>query len=227
MPVRHVLQPGECLQTLALKYGFGDGKTLYDAAENADLRQKRKAPADVAPGDAVVIPDPKKRDVSVASGNTHKFKLQAPAVLLRVQVRDEAGEPLAQKPYALSLEGKTVDGTTTADGLVEQPLPPFATDVSLVVHDSAAKDGARWVWRVQVASLGAPETRAGAWQRLANLGYWSPAEELGDSAGTAQGGGVADALALAIRAFQHDEKLDESGRLDDATVAKLVERHGI
>jgi Putative peptidoglycan binding domain len=224
MPVRHILQPGDCLSELARRHGFGDGKTLYDAPENAELRKKRKSPLDVFTLDVVVIPDPKKRDVSVASGNGHKFTLRTPEVLLRVQVRDEAGQPLANKSYEFS---NGDGGTTTSEGLVEWAPKSMPAEASLTVYDSADKIGARWVWKVQVAKLHGPETRAGAWQRLANLGYWSPAEKLDDSAGGAQDGAAADALALAVRAFQHDEKLEESGRLDDATVAKLVERHGI
>lgn len=225
MPVRHVLKAGECLQSLALSYGFKDGKTLYDAPDNADLRSKRSSPEEVAPGDVVMVPDRKKRDVSVALGKANKFACKTPAGVLRVHVCDEAGKPLASKPYALSLKGKKLEGTTSSDGLVEQPVPMKATAATLVVYDTASKDEGRWTWTLRVASLDAPETPTGAWQRLANLGYWSPAEQA--PSGTAPDANAVDPLAMAIRAFQHDEQLDESGRLDDPTRARLVQRHGL
>jgi hypothetical protein len=230
MPVRHVLEPGECLQSLALRHGFKDGQTIYDGPDNSDLRKNRAAPAEVAPGDVVMIPDRKPRQLPVTKGKPNRFKVHVPTALVRVHVSDEAGQALAGKPYELTIKEKTIEGKTTSDGAVEQSVPFNAQDATLVVYDSAAKDGARWIWSLCFASLEAPETRAGAWQRLANLGYWSPAEPPEQSAGsstTAPAAGSIDALALAIRAFQHDEQLDESGRIDDKTRKRLVERHGV
>lgn len=36
-----------------------------------------------------------------------------------------------------------------------------------------------------------------------------------------------DPLVLAVRAFQHDEGLEESGKLNQQTRDRLVERHGV
>lgn len=230
MPVRHVLEAGECLESLARRHGFKDGKTIYDGPDNADLRKKRAAPADVMPGDTVVIPDRKKRDIAINKGKVNRFKIHLPEAMLRVHVCDEAGQPLAGKPYELTIYDDTVEGKTTSDGAVEAPVSLNVKAAKLVVYDSAAKDGARWVWSLKIANLDAPETRAGAWQRLANLGYWSPGEapeQTNSSAGALSDESWVDPLALAIRAFQHDEQLDETGRIDDATRKRLVERHGL
>jgi hypothetical protein len=229
MPVRHVLQPGECLQSLARRHGFKDGQTIYDGPDNSDLRQKRAAPADVMPGDAVVIPDRKTRDIALAKGKINKFKIHVPDAILRVHVSDEAGKALAGKPYELTIGDHTAEGKTTSDGVVEAQVSLSATAGKLVVYDTAAQDGARWVWSLRIANLDPPESRAGAWQRLANLGYWSPAEpaEQSTSSAAAPPAGSNDPLVLAIRAFQHDEKLDDTGRVDDATRKRLVERHGV
>jgi N-acetylmuramoyl-L-alanine amidase len=229
MPTPHTLKPGECLQSLAQAYGFKEGKQIYDAAENAELRQKRPAPADVAPGDAVVIPDRTRRPLALETGKVHRFVVTLPAAMLRLEVRDEAGEPLAGKPYELHVGDAKLAGTTTGDGVVEQPVPLEVDVATLVVHESAAKDEGRWSWRLRLASLEAPETLRGAWQRLTNLGYWSgdeaPEEAAEDE--NAPEPTMRDPLVFAIRAFQHDEQIEETGRLDAAMKSRLKERHGI
>jgi hypothetical protein len=230
MPIRHILQAGECLQSLAWMRGFAAAKTIYDAPENAALRKKRSSPAAVTVGDEVFVPDPRKHEVSLPTGEVHRIVVKSPRAMVRIEVRDEAGEPLASKPYLLVIGGKKLEGTTTGEGVVEQPVPLDATDGTLIVHDKSSKDEGRWSWRLTIADLAAPETRRGVSQRLANLGYWGAGDpEDQDDATPAAVGEPAprDPLVLALRAFQHDEKLDESGRLDDDTRARLVERHGI
>jgi hypothetical protein len=223
MPERHVLRPGECLQGLALAHGFADGEALFGSPENAALRAKRRASFEVACGDEVIIPDHRPRAVTLATGQRHRIVVRRPTTVLRVQVCDEAAEPLANKEYELLVGGTRLTGTTTPDGVVAQPVPVDAADATLVVHGATDRQSARWRWRLRLASLGPPDTTLGLCQRLENLGYW-----------TCTGGDEADppvddaeAVVLAVRAFQHDEGLDESGTLDDATRARLLERHGI
>ena len=181
------------------------------------------------PGDVVVIPDRIPRELPLTKGKPNRFKVQVPAGMLRVYVCDEAGQALAGKPYELKIKDDTVEGKTTSDGAVEEPVRLNAIAGTLVVYESNAKDGARWIWSLRIANLEAPETRAGAWQRLANLGYWSPEEPAEESTSPANNpaDNPLDPLVLAIRAFQHDEQLDESGRIDDPTRKRLVERHGV
>src|SRR5256885_4806087 len=135
MPVRHVLEPGECLQSLALQHGFKDGKTIYDGPDNSDLRKKRAAPGEVAPGDTVVIPDRKPRELPVTKRKINRFKAHVPDALVRVHVCDEAGQALAGKPYELSIKDKTIEGKTTSDGAAEESVPFTAQSAKLVVYE--------------------------------------------------------------------------------------------
>ncbi len=244
MPKEHQLEAGECLQSLALANGFGDGKTIYDAAENADLRKARAVPAAVAPGDTVVIPDRKPRTLSLPNEQVHKLVVQRPKAVLRVVVCDEAGQPIAGKSYELTLGETKIQGTTTGDGVVEQPLPLDVSEATLIVHEESSKDQGRWRWHLTMATLEGSDTPHGQWQRLVNLGYWcapgsSEGEEDEDEDededesedesedGDEEDDPPMDSFALAVRAFQHDEGLDESGEIDDDTRERLVKRHGI
>jgi hypothetical protein len=216
---------------LASAKGLRDGKTIFEFADNADLRSKRRVPADVTKGDTVVIPDPRPKTTYGATDALHQFRVSIPQTMLRVEVHDDFGKPIGSKPYKLHLQDDIIEGTTTGEGLIEQPVPLDAAEATLVVYATAGKDEGHWCWRIQIADLDPPETAAGSWERLCNLGYWNslepPADPDGPDADSAKDDMSRDPLVLAIRAFQHDEQLEETGRFDDATRAKLVERHGI
>lgn len=218
MSTRHVIQPGECLQSLAATFGLRDAQTLFVAPENEKLRQLRKTPLDVGPGDTVVVPDTKPKERTLGTGKTHAVTVSSRKTKIRVAVCDDQGHPLAGKPYTLHLEGDSPrEGTTTGAGLVEQPLGIEVQDALLVVHDKDAKDAGRWVWKLKIAHLAPAAAETGARQRLINLGYGCPEDPRAPHA--------AAALALAARAFQHDEGLEESGKLDQPTLDRLAQRH--
>lgn len=231
MPKSHTLQSGECLQTLARDNGLHDGKTIYDFGDNAPLRSQRQAPAEVMKGDAVVIPDPVAKTVSRATDAVHRFRVLGPEAMLRLEVHDDFGQPIASQPFELHMDGQVVEGSTTGAGLIEQPVPLGVTEATLVVYATGDKKQGHWCWQVRVADLDPPETVTGCWARLSNLGYWSTLDPPPDDGGTGPGSDPdqmsRDPLVLAIRAFQFDEQLDVSGQIDDPTRARLVERHGI
>ncbi|MCS6862369.1 MAG: LysM peptidoglycan-binding domain-containing protein, partial [Abditibacteriales bacterium] len=60
----HTVQPGECLATIAARYNFTNYRTIYEHPRNAQLRQNRKNPNMLVPGDRVFVPPPEQRDES-------------------------------------------------------------------------------------------------------------------------------------------------------------------
>lgn len=52
----HIVRPGENLTTIARSYGVTDWRTIYEHANNSDLRRKRPNPNHIAPGDTIFIP---------------------------------------------------------------------------------------------------------------------------------------------------------------------------
>lgn len=230
MPERRPLAYGECLQVLAAAQGFRDGGDVFSSAGNAALRNKRASPPDVAPGDEVEIPDPRQKSLGAAADRRHKFQVTIPKALLRIKVLDDAGQPIASKSFRLTLGDGPISGTTAGDGIIELPVPLDLVSGELRVYSGSNDTEGRWCWRVEIAGLDAPEITRGAWQRLTNLGYWStgePPPDDGDPNAAAPDDQSRDPLVLALRAFQHDEGLEESGTFDDATRQKLVEAHGI
>ena len=51
----HEVKQGECLSSIARRFGFRDWKKIYQHPMNADLRQKRPNPNVLHPGDRIFI----------------------------------------------------------------------------------------------------------------------------------------------------------------------------
>ena len=213
MPI-HVVQSGDSFHTIARDNGLTSGKTLYEHPDNAELKAKRPNPSILHPGDQVVVPEKNLRQDNVVTGAVHQFRVKLPKYVLRVRLLDIEGEPIASQPYTLSIGQYAVRGETGGDGAIAQPIPAGARAGTLTVGE-----------RVLTLDFGAirpvddvPDAGvSGARRRLRNLGY-----DVNDGDEGALDQGTRTTIAL----FQHDAKLDVTGELDDATVAKLVEIHG-
>jgi N-acetylmuramoyl-L-alanine amidase len=214
---RHVVQPGECLASLAARFGFADWDYIYEHPENAELRKLRPNPFVLAPGDVVVIPPVRKKVLRLATNQRHVITVRLARVAFRVLVRDAAGEALAKKAFRLEWEDGAVEGVSTEDGHIECEVPVFVKRAQLVVWLAEAGAGARHVWDVALGHLEPVSMPRGARQRLNNLGYF---------AGLGAGETVDDELRLALRAFQEDQGLSITGELDDATQGRLLAAHG-
>jgi N-acetylmuramoyl-L-alanine amidase len=207
----HVVQQGECFATIANAHGFST-KALYEHPDNADLRKIRPSPSVLHPGDEVVVPERAAREVSVASGAKHRFKVKVAKRELRLILRDHAGKAIAGESYVLETDDERIEGETSGDGELKH-LIASARQVTLTLRE-----------RVLVLDCGCinpmtdtpDEGTSGACERLRNMGYAV------DEGSDALGPSTRVALAL----FQHDAKLDVTGELDDATRAKLIEAHG-
>lgn len=205
--VTHRVAQGECLSSIAHRYGFA-WQTLYDAPENAALRRRRPNPHVLYPGDEVHIPERREITGRIATGRQHTFRVHRPAHELRLRLRDHDHEPIAGVPWSLVLEGEDtrVEGTTGDDGLIAVPLPITVRRARLTVlgreHD------------LDIGGLDPVSRSTGIQQRLARLGF--------DPGGV--DGVVGPKTRAAILAFQHtQEDLDATGRIDDATRLRLQE----
>src|SRR5579862_4427830 len=102
MARRHVVRQGECLSLIAARYGFADWRTLYDHPQNAALKRKRPNPNVLEPGDVVAIPERRIKEMTVASGQVHRFRMRVARKVLRLRLLDHDA-PLANEPYALTV----------------------------------------------------------------------------------------------------------------------------
>jgi len=209
MPIRHTVSSGDCISSIAFARGFFPD-TVWNHADNADLKSEREDPNVLRPGDVVVIPDKTKKQVDKADKAKHRFKRKGVPDKLRLQILTENGDPVANRPYVLDLDGALFNGSTDGDGVIERAVPPDAKRAKLTLENWPLE------YNLNLGHLAPADTLEGAQMRLNNLGY--------DCEST--GGRLDEPTAKALRRFQGEKELDVTGELDQATIDKLKEVHG-
>jgi hypothetical protein len=81
----HVVQRGECLAGIAYRQGIKDWKLLWNASENKTLRDERKLPNLLRPGDEVAIPARKVHEIIRSTDATHRLVISSLTPKARVR----------------------------------------------------------------------------------------------------------------------------------------------
>lgn len=237
----HIVRQGECISSIADRYGFF-WETIWNDAGNAELKEKRKNPDLLLPGDRLVIPEKRRKEESGATEERHRFRRIGVPIELVVRIlkdRSEWGayghdpddndddsyndapapvesrgdpEPEANEPYSLEVEGETLEGTTDGDGVLRERIQPKARRGRLVLRRGKQDERVIDLLLGQMDPVSEP---IGAAKRLCNLGYRCRLETK-----------LSESIAAALKAFQADHGLDETGRLEKDTQDKLISVHG-
>jgi hypothetical protein len=199
----HTVAQGDCISSIAKQYGV-PWDAVWNHPDNAALKEKRKDPNVLYPGDTVTVPDRNIDFEACATDQRHQFVMKAEKAKLRLRIL-QADKPRAGEAYRLEIDGfAAASGKIDANGYVTQPLPPGASSGKLYVGSGLTQD----VYKLSFGVLDPIDTREGVSGRLVNLGYG------------------ADNIEEALKAFQEKEKLPITGEADDATRARLVSRFG-
>ncbi|HWL95469.1 MAG TPA: peptidoglycan-binding protein [Phycisphaerae bacterium] len=205
----HEALPGECISSLAADHGhFVD--TIWNHANNAELKRRRVDPNVLLPRDAVFIPDKRPKEESGPTDQHHKFKRRGEPskVVVFLMLNDE---PLANKEYELTIDGKASTGTTDANGRVAMFIPGNAkTGVIKVKDDDFVHE-----YNLALGKLDPISSISGIQQRLNNLGY-----DCGKADGI-----IGPRTIAALERFQAAKKLEVTGKPDQPTKNKLQELH--
>lgn len=135
---------------------------------------------------------------------------------LKIKLSDAEYTAYGDRKYQLLVDGDVYEGTTTPEGLVDKQVPEGAKSLQLVVWLGDYPTGEKRTWVLASVPMPPPTDVKGAQIRLQNLGYRSA-----DATGT-----LDDDTRKAIASFQSDAGLPPTGKLDEATAAKLAETHG-
>ncbi len=204
MPEQYIVRDGDCFLSIAADKGFA-WKTLWNDPGNADLKQQRKDPTVLLPGDMVTIPDRKISPAPIATGKRTTFKRKGIPVKFRLRMLVD-DKPRPSGPYRINIDGEWRAGQIDGDGYIKEKIPPYLKEATLIVGPPEAQE----TFTLEFGAVAPLETDQGVRTRLGNLGF--------DVTG--------DDLSGPISAFQEKIGLNPSGAVDDATRAKLKEKFG-
>ncbi len=208
MPITYTVQQGDCLDSIAFAHDFFPN-TIWQHPPNAALREKRKDPNILYPGDVLIIPDKRLKEHAAPTDAKHKFRRKGIPKLFSVQVKRPSGSPYKNKPYEVFVDGGPPrKGDTDGEGWLRQYIQPNAREAKLTVGGSVT---------------------------IFDLGHLDPVSEISGVQGRLRilkfyGGeisGVLDDDTLeAIRAYQTVHELEVNGQVDEKMRNLLVEESG-
>jgi hypothetical protein len=211
----YVVRPGDCLCSIAARYGFASYEDIYNAPQNAEFKKKRPNPNVIYPGDVVMIPKIPLRTYMLATGTRHRIVVQVPKVVLRIDV------PVSEPHFYEVVVGKSKKTGRTDEGMpIELRVPVGATGGSIDLwpakegNENAKEDVL--TWELLIGHLDPIDEISGVQGRLANLGYYNDPVD----------GHPSSSLTLAIAQFEDDNDLEVTGDPQShAMQDKLAEFH--
>lgn len=202
--VPYLIRQGDYVAALGARLGF-DARSVWLHERNAVLRAKRGSPNILAPGDVLYIPEARHKPAPLLAHTANCYRASVPKARIVVGLRGRGADwHVANEPYELrGLGGEVIHGTTDAEGRLVLSLPIHIACVDVTFPRLGVR------MPLQVGHLDPVDTISGVEQRLEHLGY------------------DARNLPEALRAFQRDMQLPETGAVDAATTAALASKHGI
>ncbi len=209
-PPAHEVSDGECMWTLARRYGL-EVEALW--AANAALGATGRSAKVLAPGDVISLPPAQDEALApVGVGQRVTVACNEPVVRAKLRLLDIDGEPRAGLSALIQI--KCHDGresawetTTDGDGCIDEAVPADARTLDLIL----AVEPEPQAYHFSFAYLDPIETIAGVQGRLANLGYHCGSER----------GELGPLTTRALREFQAETGLAETGAIDGPTKQAL------
>jgi hypothetical protein len=223
----HRVQPRECMARIAVRYAFRSGATIWEHDCNAPLRDAGRKPDLLWPGDRVQVLARDERFEEGETNRRHHFVVKTAERWLRLTLHDVFRQPLRETPYVMALPGRpVVSGATDGTGLLEEIIPPAATEATITAGD--------YVWTVAIADLRPVEDvpdegREGVLRRLRNLGCPARRDVVprGSSEASAEEERAEPTCDADVLLHQLRVGWVASGDLDDATRDAILAEYGV
>lgn len=206
----YVVKPGDCISSIAYEHGHV-WETILNHPANRELKEARKDHHILLPGDRLTIPPIQKKEVSAETNKRHPFLLKGFPEVFRLRLLDADDKPRANLDYVLVIDQKTFTGTTDAQGELKHRIPPNARRGRLILGGADSEE-----IELRLGDLNPTTAISGAQARLTNLGF-----DCGPVDGI-----LGPKTRNALKRFQKNRKLEQTGELDDATMQELETKHG-
>jgi len=205
------VKQGDCIMSIAETYGFF-WETIWNHPGNVGLRQRRRDPNILFPGDIVVIPEKTPGSATAPTEQLTKFVKKTACVQVRLRLLDLKRQPRVNVDYIATVDGVNFRGQSDGGGYINIRVRPNAQQLKLKVTEGTKTDE----YTLPLGSIDPIDELSGVQQRLTNLGYPCGSEQ----------GTQGELTRAAIRAFQKEMNLNVTGELDDATRQKVEQLHG-
>ena len=204
----YVVRQGDCLVSIADEAGHL-WQTIWEHPDNQELRETRKSPNIVLPGDRLTIPPIRLREEIRPTDERHRFKKKGGMVMLRLTLLED-DRPRADLPYELTVDGASRTGVTNAEGKIEERIPARARHGRLLLGPDRREE-----MLLEIGVLDPISELTGVQGRLSHLGF-----DPGPIDGV-----LGPRTGAALRVFQQKHHLEVTGRPDDATRSRLELEH--
>ena len=205
----HEIKQGECISSIAERNGL-HWKTIWEHSDNKDLKEKRKNPNVLLPGDLLYVPEIQLKTESVPTDNRQKFVRKGVPSKLKLRLMKQ-DKPRANMRYVLNIDGNLYDGKTDGDGNIFLDIPPGSRDGKLILYAGKKKE----TYKINIGHLNPGDNISGIQQRLANLGISCKITNINDVQ-----------TGEAIARFQEWVNLPITSNVDEDTRKELIKRHG-
>ena len=213
----HEVKQGDCISKIASEQGL-TWKQIWNDSKNSALKKLRKDPNVLMPGDLVHIPDKKEKKKDKATGQKHDFKRKKENSRMQLRLLVE-GEPLRNLNCTLEIPNESPrvgrvngSGDVEIEGKKNFTIPSKATLATLLVGDPPEVT----TFKLRIGHLNPHDENTGVQQRLRNLGYDCGAAD----------GNVGPKTEFAVKRFQRDNDLKDTGKISKRLMKKLKEQHG-
>jgi hypothetical protein len=211
----HEVDWGECLYSISHQYGLPP-EAIWSLPLNDGLTKKpnedaRDEPV-LKPTDKLEVPTRKIRWTPVDPGNQYDFILSDRDYVFRVDLFDDDDERTSLE-CLVEVEGEVITVATDDKGVLEVPVLPTTEVVKVTISELEE-------FEATLGSLLPVSTVGGVERRLLNMGYLVyPLSDYDESEAVI-------VLSAAIRWFQSDYGVEETGRLDEEGRELLLDAHG-
>lgn len=205
---KYIVKQGDCISSIAYRQGlFPD--TVWNDSKNSKLKQDRKDPNVLCPGDVVYVRDKEEKKESFASEQRHRFRRKGVPEKLVVQftIYDE---PRSNEAYTLEINGMLNDGTTDEDGKIDIFIPPDANTCMISFTETGEE------YEMKLGHLDPITEIEGLQGRLINLGFYTGAID----------GSLNKETVRALINFQNESNLNPTGKPDEPTLKALSRNYG-
>ncbi|MDI7259578.1 MAG: peptidoglycan-binding protein [Thermodesulfobacteriota bacterium] len=245
MPEYKVKQ-GDCISSIATRHGLFWEK-VWNHPKNAKLKEKRKDPNILYPGDVVFVPDKDKKEESGGTEQKHRFRKKGTPAKLRLRLMRPPEDQQTEEPRQTIERGRggrdlTINNEPPPEQREDEPWAnaPFVLQIDgqVVGEDQTDNDGRLEVQIPPNARVGRLIVELGTERERTiplNLGHLNPIEtvsgvkqrlfNLGIPCGESNEQETPE-YEEAVREFQAKHGLEVTGRVDQQTKDAIRDAHG-